>query len=370
MNSKFSKPFTFDRVVRLTIGTIITIFILLTLKYLQDVLLPFFIAWLLAYIIYPMVIFVQKKLKVRYRTPSILIVLTTIIGVIATATAIFIPRIISEFFKLKDIIIKYTSTKNSGIFPQSWENFLQSFFKEINISEIVNYDSISSLVKDIFPHAWKILSSSISITMGAIMAIIVLLYLFFILKDYHKITKEMISFVPSRHRAFAFDLTKDMEQSMNQYFRGQSLIAFIVGLLFCIGFSIIGMPLAIVMGLLIGALNLIPYMQTLGIPPAILLMLLHVAETGGSVWNNLITLAAVFVIVQIIQDGYLVPKIMGKTTGLNPAFILLSLSIWGYVLGVLGMIIALPATTLIISYYKRFVLSEQEVINDNTTSYT
>lgn len=370
MSSNFSRPFTFDRVVRLTIGTIITISILLILKYLQNVLLPFFIAWLLAYIIYPMVIFVQKKLKVRYRIPSILIVLTSIIGLISTTTAIFIPRIISEFSKLKDIIIKYTSTKNSGIFPQSWENFLQSFLKDINISEIVNYDSVSSFAKDIFPHAWKILSSSISVTTSLFMAIIVLLYLFFILKDYHKTTKEMISLVPVRHRSFAFYLTKDLEKSMNQYFRGQALIAFIVGILFCIGFSIIGMPLAIVMGLIIGGLNLIPYMQTLGIPPAILLTLLHVAETGGSVWHNLIALAAVFLIVQVIQDGYLVPKIMGKTTGLNPAFILLALSIWGYALGVLGMIIALPATTLIISYYKRFVLSEQNLTNNNTTSYS
>ena len=67
-----------------------------------------------------------------------------------------------------------------------------------------------------------------------------------------------------------------------------------------------------------------------------------------------------FVIVQGIQDLFIVPKIMGKAMGLNPAVILLSLSIWGSLLGIVGMIIALPITTLLISYYKRFLLGNRE----------
>jgi predicted PurR-regulated permease PerM len=69
----------------------------------------------------------------------------------------------------------------------------------------------------------------------------------------------------------------------------------------------------------------------------------------------------VFVVVQGIQDLFLVPKIMGKAMGLNPAVILLSLSIWGSLLGIVGMIIALPITTLLISYYKRFILNKEEL---------
>ena len=71
----------------------------------------------------------------------------------------------------------------------------------------------------------------------------------------------------------------------------------------------------------------------------------------------------VFLVVQGIQDLFLVPKIMGKAMGLNPAVILLSLSIWGSLLGIVGMIIALPVTTLLISYYKRFVIREQGIGN-------
>ena len=166
--------------------------------------------------------------------------------------------------------------------------------------------------------------------------------------------------IPVKQRKFVSELMKDVESGMSRYYRGQALIALTVGILFCIGFSIIGLPLAILMGIFLGILNLIPYMQILGIPPTIILMLLRVAENGGSPWWALLSLALVYIIVQIIQDGFLVPKIMGKAMGLKPAVILLSLSIWGVLLGILGLIIALPATTLLIAYYKRFVLSETE----------
>ena len=78
---------------------------------------------------------------------------------------------------------------------------------------------------------------------------------------------------------------------------------------------------------------------------------LKAADTGDNFWIIIASAAAVFIVVQIIQDGYLVPRIMGKITGLNPAIILLSLSIWGSLMGMLGMIIALPLTTLMLSYY-------------------
>ena len=157
-----------------------------------------------------------------------------------------------------------------------------------------------------------------------------------------------------------------MEQGMSNYYRGQSAVAMCVGILFCIGFSIINMPLALMMGLTLGLLNMVPYLQVLGIPPCIVLILINAAERGVAPWGGLIALAVVFIVVQIIQDGYLVPKIMKKTLNLNAAVILLALSVFGMLLGILGIIIALPATTLLLSYYKRYILKE---INDIDKDY-
>jgi predicted PurR-regulated permease PerM len=99
-------------------------------------------------------------------------------------------------------------------------------------------------------------------------------------------------------------------------------------------------------------------MQALGIPPCILLCLVQSAQTGQPVWLTLLLMAIVFIVVQTFQDMFLVPKIMGKVTGMGPTAILLSLSIWGALMGVIGMIIALPLTSLIISCYRHYVLHD------------
>jgi predicted PurR-regulated permease PerM len=139
------------------------------------------------------------------------------------------------------------------------------------------------------------------------------------------------------------------------------MVAFLVGVLFSIGFLIIDFPMAIGLGLFIGLLNMVPYAQVLGFIPTIILALLKSNDTGESFWLIMLMAIVVFCVVQAIQDLYLVPKIMGKAMGLNPAVILLSLSVWGSLLGIVGMIIALPITTLLISYYKRFVINNEEL---------
>ena len=354
-----NKQFTFDRVVRLIIGAIIAMVIIYALRYFKSVLLPFFIAWLLAYLLYPMVTFVRVKLRFKSNALSVVTVLMVIIGAIVSAVWVLVPLLISETLKLKNMIFKYAENTGSEIIPHSWESFLQQFISASNIEHLFDEGNFVGMVREFFPHAWKILNGSFSVMLGVFVGFIVLLYLFFILKDYKNLSNDFLSLIPKKQRNFVSNLMKDMEETMNRYYRRQALVAMIVGFLFCIGFSIIGLPLALIMGLLIGFLNLIPYMQTLGIPPTILLMLLRVMENGDSPWWPLISLALVYIIVQIIQDGFLVPNITGKAMGLKPAVVLLSLSVWGVLLGVLGMVIALPATTLLTAYYKRFILNEK-----------
>ena len=147
---------------------------------------------------------------------------------------------------------------------------------------------------------------------------------------------------------------------MSDYFRGQSLVALCVGILFSIGFVIIDFPLAIGFGLFVGMLNIVPYLQTVALVPTVFLALVKAANTGGDFWWILGTAGIVFLVVQVIQESILIPRIMNKVMGLNPAVILLSLSIWGSLLGLVGMIIALPATSLLLSYYRRFLSKQEE----------
>lgn len=133
-----------------------------------------------------------------------------------------------------------------------------------------------------------------------------------------------------------------------------------MGIMFCIGFTIIGFPMAIGLGILIGILDLVPYLHSFALIPTVFLAILKAADTGENFWAIFLSALAVFIIVQIITDMVVTPKVMGKAMGLNPAILLLSLSVWGALLGFLGLIIALPLTTLIIAYWQRYVTKEHE----------
>ena len=187
-----------------------------------------------------------------------------------------------------------------------------------------------------------------------------MLYTLFILLDYETFTHGWSSMLPARYRPIAVQLVSDVTQGMNLYFRGQGMVALCVGVLFSIGFLIIDFPMAIGLGMFIGLLNMVPYLQLVGFIPTILLAVVKAADTGESFWVIILGALIVFAVVQTIQDTILTPRIMGHVMGLNSAIILLSLSIWGSLLGILGMIIALPMTTLLITYYQKYVVKNKQ----------
>ena len=348
------KRITFDSFIRGILTGGIIFGLLYLVNYLSGVLLPFFIAWLIAYMIYPMVTFVQYRLKLKNRIVSIIVVLLSLTIVLTLASILLIPPFIEEFCKLKELLSDYfiLGSQKAAI-PGTIENFVKEYMVEIKDS--LNETNITQALKSLLPKAWTLLSQSVSLIVSIFAAFIVILYMFFILLDYESIASGWINLVPKKYRETTNRIVTDVKEGMNRYFRGQALVAFSVGILFCIGFLIIDFPLAIGFGLFIGLLNMVPYLQLVALVPTVLLALLKAADTGENFWWILCCALLVFCIVQVIQDAFIVPKVMGKITGLNPAIILLSLSIWGALMGIVGMIIALPCTTIILSYYKRFI---------------
>jgi predicted PurR-regulated permease PerM len=357
----FDKPFTFDRVTRIVFSIAIMSFLLYVVTLLRNVLLPFLIAWLLAYLMQPIVKFFQYKLKLKIRILAIVAVMLSLMLVLGLLLWLVIPSITQEADKAIELI--RTQSPGDGyipFIPESWQAYIQTNVDMEQIMNLLNKDNFQNAVKEIAPRFWNLLTNTFSVVLSIAIVFVILLYFIFILLDYEKIADGWIALVPDKYRPFVQGLSIDVETSMNQYFRGQSLVALCVGVMLAIGFRIIGFPLAITLGLFIGVLNLIPYMQAIGLIPMVLLSLLKSAQTGENFWIIFGLAILVLVIVQCIQDLFLVPRIMGKAMGLNPAIILLSLSIWGSLLGFIGLIIALPLTTLCLSYYKRFILMETE----------
>jgi len=364
------KPFTFDRVIRLGLGIAITYGLLLTLNYLQNVLIPFAIASLLAYLINPFVSFIQKKAKVKNRIASVLIALVLLTALFVGIGFITIPAIAGEFSALQDTLLHLTQKSDvseqavSYLPAEIWQSLMQLFEKE-EVKKLIQNESFNdwaySTAQKLIPGVWGIFSGVISVLISIIGLSVIVLYIIFILVDYNELQQEWKSLIPPDYKDELFGFLHDFSQAMSKYFRAQSLIALIVGILFAIGFSIIGLPLGILLGLFVGFLNLVPYLQTLGIIPASLLALVHSLESGNSFWTTIAFVLLVFVVVQTIQETILNPKILSDAMGLNPAVMLLSLSIWGKILGILGLIIALPVTFLILSYYKHFLKKKSKI---------
>jgi len=360
--SSTSRPFTFDRVVRILIGLAIFVFIFFLINKLSGALLPFLIAWLLAYLLQPIVRFFQIKLHFKSLVLSIAITLLIVLGTIVGILWFLIPMVSNEMYKLSELIVLYTKGINvNTLLPLAWQNEIRNYLSHLNIQSIMQDESIMAVVKKIAPQLWNLINSSLNFVLGLAVIIIVLLYLVLILLNYDKLATGLFKIIPPNYRTLVTEIIMDLENGMNRYFRGQALIALIVGILFAIGFSIIQLPLAIVIGLFIGLLNIVPYLKIVGIIPSATMGLLRSVETGQNYGSIILGIAIVFISIQMIEDLILTPKIMGKVTGLNPAVILLSLSVWGSLMGIVGVIIALPLTTLLMSYYKRFVLDEPKI---------
>jgi predicted PurR-regulated permease PerM len=356
------KPYTLDRVVRLGIAAALFWCLVWLLGYLSDVLIPFAVALLLAYLINPLVLLIQRKIP--NRLTAVFISLFLVAGFLALLAWLLIPAIVDEIGHMGHIISGLVSNSHLAeraaklLPPDLWQALkdyamrkeVQEFFRTENFWKIA-----AAVARKVLPGVWGLITGTASFLMGLIGLAVIGLYLVFLLLDYQKVKKGWQELIPPAYRETLIAFVNDFNSDMNRYFRAQALVASIVGVLFAIGFWLIELPMGILLGLFIGLLNMVPYLQIVGLIPAFLLALVHGLETAGSIWIAMGLTGLVFVVVQAIQDGILVPKIMGRITGLSPAMILLSLSIWAKLLGIFGLLIALPMTCLLLAYYRRFL---------------
>lgn len=351
------EPYTFDRVVRIlfTICTIVALVFLL--DSLKGVLLPFLIACLIAYMLEPVVRWNMRLLRTASRFVPVALTLLEVAAVMTVFCIIFIPYLVAETAEMGRMIRHYATTQTQiPYISGAIHDFLRDNIDFDGISRLLTREEWIALIKKTLTSSWGFVSSGLAMVLGLLSWLIVILYVIFIMLDYERIMLGFRQLVPARHRRRTFKVASDIKNAMNRYFRGQFVIASIVGVLFAVGFLIIGLPMGVVLGLFIGLLNMVPYLQLISLPVTAVLCIVCTASTGVDFWVIFWESMAVYIVVQCIQDLFLTPRIMGKAMGLNPAIILLSLSIWGSLLGFMGLIVALPLTTLLISYYNTYVV--------------
>ncbi len=405
--------YTLDRIVRMAIAGAVIYALVRLLQHLSDVLIPFVAAVILAYLLNPLVTFVQRK--IRHRGLAVAATLAGLGLLVLALGALLVPMTMSQVDRFRHDLGKLRSDlaasaaraaearspeaqpAESAAEPSdapksslgwtelkdAWVEYRRDAGTQSRAERIAEFrerlsgtylgqtldDAIAYLQSDEFRNflvevakkvavgGWTVLAFAGSLILGLTGLIIVLIYLVFLLLDFPEYARTWTTFLPPNYRESTVDFLVQFDGALRQYFRGQSLIALLTGTILATGFTIIGLPMAVLFGLFVGLLNMVPYLAAVSIVPALLLAGLRAIETDTSfLWSVMLTLI-VYAVAQLTQDWVLTPKILGKTTGLRPVAILLSVFIWGKLLGFLGLLLSIPLTCLAIAYYRRYVLT-------------
>ncbi len=356
------RSFTFGRVVQLALFAGLVWSLVLLLGYLSDVLLPFVIGLVVAYFLDPITNRVQHVIK--QRVLAALFTLVSITLAVSLVAWFMVPMVGNELADMGRTVSKMAT--NTELAQAAKEHLPENVWEEVNeilkrddVKRYLTSDGALQMAKDtakkLLPGAWGVLSGAANVLTFITGILVIMLYVIFLLIDYHNMATRWRDYLPPSMRDDVSGFVEEFIQATNRYFRSQALLASCVAVLFAIGFSIIGLPLAILMGILIGLLNMVPYLQIVGTIPCLLLAGLKALEQGDNFLGALGLVLLVFGVVQLIQETVLVSRFQGKAMGLSPAIILLSISVWGKLLGFLGLILALPLTCLGLTYYRRYL---------------
>lgn len=338
--------------MRLIIGLAIAIALIFLIRYLSNVLLPFFVACLVAYILEPFVEFNRKWMHTRGRALASVVTIIDVTAIFVLLAYFFLPSVVKEIDMLGNIIKDISSGKEQ--IPPYLQYVLKYIDRYVNPQRIkemlenMHFDTLLNKGSSLLEESFDVISQVVEWALT-------LIYALFIMIDYPQIVRGFKLIFPRKYRPRALAVVSEVKTNLNHYFRGQGVVAICAAVFYCIGFSIIGLPLAIPLGILVGILYMIPYFQYITLVPVALISLIY--SLGGDA--DFLTLMGkallVYVVSQSVCDYIITPHVMGKEMGLNPAIILLSLSVWGSLLGIIGMIIALPVSALMMTYYKRYI---------------
>ena len=355
-------PDLIARIVRIAFAAALLWAVVRLLGYLGDVLIPFAVALLLAYLADPLVRLAQRKIPNRFA--AVFLCLLGLVCLTVLVAWLLVPAVVREMADLGRLLSRLAEDANlanraaSVLPPDLWRE-IKSYASEEEVRGFLqsgdSWRMAGTALRKILPGAWGVVSGLGGFVAALAGLAAVGLYFVFLLLDFHKVRGGWSALVPPAHRDRVVAFAREFDAAMSRYFRAQALVAAIVGVLFAIGFTLVGLPMGILLGLFIGLLNMVPYLQLVGLVPAGLLAVMHGLESGGDIWIILAHTGLVFVVAQAVQDVLLVPRIMGRVTGLSPAFILLALAVWGKLLGLLGLLIAIPATCLCLAWYRRYL---------------
>lgn len=340
----------FALLLLLLIGLTIFIFDLVSFVFnpftvfLGNVVLPIILATILYYLLRP-ILRLLEKIKVP-RIWGILILFLAVIGLITLLVFLVFPflkdqtiRFVENFPEvfsqlINNITIWLQTSMFSGIY-NSLEADINQWIQELP-------SQLAVFFQDTFARVATGISSFIGAITSFVLAIVTVPFiLFYLLKDGEKLPQYFLRLLPPRMREETAQVFADIDRQISSYIQGQLLVSAAIGIMVFIGFSIIQMPYAVLLGAIAMVTSVVPYLgPIIAITPAVIIALVQSPFM-------LLKLAAVWTVVQLVEGKFISPQIMGKTLHIHPITIIFVLVTAGSLFGVPGVILGIPGYTIV-----------------------
>ena len=315
---------------------------------LLGVLAPFIIAFLIAYLINPLVTVLEQRAIPRWASSLVFILL--LVGVVVTAMLFVLPPAAQQF---REILSGVTAIANdfarvvrSGkIFDALAELGVPVEEARTLISEQLT-PKVEGLLKTLFTGVFGFVSSISTLVLQIINAVIIPFLAFYLLMDFPVVKRRVVDITPQERRPALLTVAERVDAIMGRYFRGAIVVAIIQGTISGTGLWILGVNYALVLGIMTGVLNFIPYV---GLLTSLVVSCLVALFSGEPVVIKIVGVIVMYLSQKLLEATVLAPKIIGSQVGLHPVLLILCLMVFGYFLGFVGMLIAVPVTALIMA---------------------
>ncbi len=320
----------------------------------SHVFLPLAVASIMAMILSPWYEWLRTRLPVPLALTLVFLSILAPVGIVVALFGTLIAHQITELFH--QLPVWWASMV-------TWFEEFRSGFDLIRNSEL--YEKVTNAVEtpeapllalgkylgdQVFLAGSNLIEGMVSLSGWLIVPVYLALFLMMPRVHPRSLTTEHLPFLKPETATDVIYLIQEFFNLVVIFFRGQILIALIQGILFAIGFTLAGLQYGVALGLVLGFLNIIPYLGSMA-GLAVCLPIAWFQPDGGAIL--LLIIIAVFCVVQLIEGYYLTPKIMGKATGLNPLAIIIGIFFWGTALnGIMGMILAIPLTAFVVVFWR------------------
>jgi predicted PurR-regulated permease PerM len=334
------------RVIPLALG-LLALWVLYSLL---GVLAPFIIAYLIAYILNPLVSSLERKGMPRWA--SSLLTVGVLISVVVGILLFVMPLLVSQFQGLMNSLGTLVADVRDLISSGRLFTAMQEYGIPVErVQEAIRTQltpRLESILASLFEGVFGVVSSMSSVALQVINAVIIPFLAFYLLKDFPVLSERFYRFFPSGNRGRVRAVMGRVDGIMGRYFRGAIVVALIQGTISATVLFLLGVQYALMLGVMTAILNFIPY---LGLVTSLVVAVAVAMFSGEPVVTKVLGVIILYLSQKLLEATVLSPKIVGAQVGLHPVVLILCLMVFGYFLGFVGLLIAVPVTALILALY-------------------